>query len=317
MFCRIKKGNKMKKILFVGLMGLTVVLSSFSVRTAEQERSTFCDECGTPLFIDSLSLSKLQKEGKRLLCKKCSKKTKGKKDRVSSSPTSSSVFSLGSDSVFDSSREGSPVSLLERGEVRRSTSAPITFLVDEAQAAQVAEFIVEEKLKKKAAQAAEFRAEEKQGKWAVEEDSFVEAYGEPTTFNVAMSLKIRALETLCEASKKPEGLSYKCTLHHVRKYAEVVDPQGNEQTLVVDGDSPFLFKRGGVMVFSGSGALHIKDLEKGCSSSFPRDTLSPAFVKQKCEEYGFEKVKPLDSYQEADIAFQRRLAQLPSPTFKN
>ena len=65
---------------------------------------------------------------------------------------------------------------------------------------------------------------------------------------------------LYEASKKPEGLPYSCTLHYVKQYAEVVGPQGKEETLIVDGKVPFLFKRGGIMVFNGSGSLCIKEI---------------------------------------------------------
>lgn len=321
MWCRISEGEReMKKIIFVGLLGLVGVVT-FSLGWAEeQERRSFCDECGSVISLDFLSLYKPRKEGSRLLCKKCSKKGKGRKDGASSSPSPSpSPFALGSDSVFDSplsSASMSPITPLPRSlAVGRSASVPLTFVVDENRVVRLAEFIVEEKLRKKAAQQAEFMEQEKVGKWMIAEESYVESYGEPRTFNEAMSVKICALEKLYEASKKPVGSKYTCVFHKLKKYAEVVDPHGSEQTLIVDGDAPFLFKRGGVMVFKGSGALHVKDLETDCSSSFPSDTLSTDFLQQKCEEYGFEKVIPLAPDQEAVLALQRRVEQLPSPHF--
>ncbi len=295
----------MKKLFLLYLMGSGFIITSSLVMADERDRASFCNECGTPIRVDLISIYKPNGEFDRLLCKKCLKRMKGKKNAPSSSP-SPSPFALGSDSVFDS-----PISTPSPSPVRvqklsfamatlpRSVSAPATLFIDERKAAGLAEFIVEQRLKRGIGS----------GK------DFFESYGEPTTFNEALSLKIRLFEKLYEASKMPEDEKYKYTLHEVKKSADVIDPQGEEHFFTVDGSSPFFWKRGGFFVFKRAHSLEVKDLSKGCSYSFPEDTLSLVVLKEKCQDYGFEKVVPLSSYQEADLAYQAAIDRLPSPKF--
>ena len=145
------------------------------------------------------------------------------------------------------------------------------------------------------------------------EANFFESYGEPTSFDQALGLKIRMFEKLYEASKMSEEDLYICQYHRVEKYADVFDSQGNRQSLTID--VPFFFKRGGVLVFKGDNALQVKDLKNNRSYMFPPETVSMSVLKTKCQDYGFEKVEPLTSYQEADFAYQARIKELPQPSF--
>jgi hypothetical protein len=291
----------MKKLVLVCVLNFSFGVIPSLIRADDRERVFLCEGCGAPVRTEDRVKYKSKGDVDPLLCKKCLQKIKkGKKERTSSSVSPSS-FSIGSDSVFDSpssSASMSPVSPSSLAlAVGRGSSVPATFVVDEKRAAQLAEFIVEQRLKKG------MRGGE----------NFLESYGEPATFDEALSLKIRMFERLYEASKMPEGETYTCTLHEVKKCAEVVDPQGNEHFLEVDDTLPFLWKRGGVFVVKRLRSIEVKDLVKDCSCSFPADTVSLAALKEKCQEYGFDKVEPLTCCQEADLAYQAMLARLPSP----
>ncbi len=296
----------MKKILLLCVMSSGFGLIDFVARANDvREQVTFCAECGAPVRGFTL-LDKLNGEY-RLFCKKCLK-IRGKSSQFSSLSLSPSSFSVGSDNVFDSPLVSpslspitppspSPLAVIEVQ--KRSTSAPITFFVGDKKIAELAEFIVKQKFKKKN---------------PLEKNVF-ESYGYPKTFNEALSLKIHLFERLYEASMDPEDVDYRCIFHQDQRCADVVDPQGNEHFYTVDGAHPILFKRGGVFVFTMADSLEIKDLKEDCSYSFPGDTLPLSILKQKCHEYGFEKVEPLAAYQEVELAYQRKLQELPSPDF--
>ena len=303
----------MKNFLLLYLISSGLIMTSHRVMADERERTSFCDECGTLVRVDLISIYKPNGEFDRLLCKKCLKRMKGRKDGTASSPVFFSPFSLGFDSVFDSplctpspsSSVEAPISpitpLSPEVSLPRSASVPATFFIDERKAAELAEFIVEQRLKRGT----------DLGK------DFLESYGQPTTFNEALSLKIRIFEKLYEASKMPEDEKYKYTLHEVKKSADVIDPQGNEHFYTVDGTLPFLWKRGGFFVFKRAHSLEVKDLANDRFYSFPEDTLSLAVLKEKCQDYGFEKITPLSPYQEADLAYQAAIDRLPSPKFSS
>lgn len=176
---------------------------------------------------------------------------------------------------------------------------PVTFLVDEKKAIELAEFIVKQRLKKGVGSG----------------ENFLISYGEPATSDEALTLKARLFETLFEASKMPEDERYSYTLHEIKKYAEVVDPHGNEHLFTINGNMPLLWKRGGFSVLRSTGCLEVRDLIKNRSYSFPVDAVSLGLLKEKCQDYGFEKVVPLTSYEEADLMYQAALGRLASPKF--
>jgi|GEM_PF-6061245 len=283
----------------------------FSVQAVGHSFKTLCAECRAPLGDDFISLYKPDGKIDRLICKKCSRMMKAKKETISASSPSPSAFSLGSDTVFDSPLSSisplSPTSSISMSSLvecfspffvkHKSTSVPAAFFVDEKKAIELAECIVDQKIKK----------------GMRPEGDFFESYGEPTSFDQALGLKIRMFEKLYEASKMSEDDLYICQYHRVEKYADVFDSQGNRQSLTID--APFFFKRGGVLVFKGDNALQVKDLKNNRSYMFPPETVSMSLLKAKCQDYGFEKVEPLTSYQEADFAYQARIKELPQPSF--
>ena len=306
----------MKKLFLLYLMSCSFGATSSLLVADGAQHASFCDSCGAPIRVDFISIYKSNGEGERLLCKKCLKRMRGRKGGSSSPSSSSSSLFIGSDNVFDSPPPGPQGQILASGSsafplltpsspfavvgaLPRSISVPATFFIDEKRAAELAEFTVEQRLKA-----------------GIDSGTgFLVSYGEPTTFDEALSLKIRLFEKLYEASKMPEDEKYKYTLHEVKKCADVIDPQGNEHFFTVDGSFPFFWKRGGVFVFKRAHSLEVQDLTRDCSYSFPDDTLSLAVLKAKCQDYGFEKVGPLTPYQEASSAHQAAIDRLPSPDF--
>ena len=299
---------KIKSFLLLCVMSSGFGLIDFLLMANDvREQATFCAECGSPVRVSFASLYK-SNGTYRLLCKKCLKKIRGKNSQTSSLSLSPSPSLVGFDMVFDSplsSASLSPITPLPaspvvvRGATKRSASVPITFFIDDKKTAELAEFIVQQRLKKKIPL----------------EKNVLESYGYPKNFDEALSLKIHLFERLYEASIEPEEVHYRCTLHHTKRCADIVDPQGNEHFYTVDGAYPVLFKRGSVFVFTGADSLEIKDLKEDRSYSFPVDTLPLSVLRRKCQDYGFEKVEPLSAYQEAELIYQRRMQELPSPDF--
>lgn len=272
----------MKNLFLLCFMGIGFNSTVCTLIPSQQERLSFCDACGIPINVDFISIYKPNGEVDRLFCKNCLKlRMKGKKDTVSSSASPSS-FSLGVES--DSSIVG-------------TLPSRDSFFIDEKKVAELVEASIEKRLKD-----------------LDSEKNFLEFHGQPKTFDEALRLKIYFFTKLYEASKMPEDKKYAYTLHEAKKIADVVDPQGNEYFYSID-TIPFFWKRGGVFVFKASDSLEIKDLVNDCSYSFHPDTLSVAVLNQKCQDYGFEKVTPLTSYQEADLSYQAMLGRLPSPKF--
>ena len=91
----------MKNLFCVYLLACSFVGMNFFVQATKGQQSSFCSKCGTSIRADFVSIYKPNGQIDRLVCKKCSRMMKAKNDTTSSSP-SASLFSLGSDNVFDS-----------------------------------------------------------------------------------------------------------------------------------------------------------------------------------------------------------------------